>query len=192
MFLNILFLNKIFYLKGGSEKVFFEEIALLERKHHNVIPFSRKHPENISSKYNNYFADDMNLNKKLSLRTLRDVKEIIYSKNAKIRLDSLLKERSIDLAHAHNIYGLLTTSVLDELHRRSIPIVLSLHDYKIICPNYQFFCRGSICEECRPNRFYKAVINKCVHGNIFILLFMQWKAILIQSPENTLKMSPNL
>lgn len=168
--MNILLVNKFFYLQGGSERVFFEEIALLEEKNHKVIPFSRKHPDNVSSEYNKYFADDMNLQNKFSFNTLKNIKEIIYSTNAKIKIASLLQERSIDLAHAHNIYGLLTTSVLDELHSRHIPIVLTLHDYKIICPNYQFYCKSNVCEECRPNKFYKAIVNQCVHGNIFYSL----------------------
>jgi len=165
--LNILSLNKFFYLQGGSEKIFFEEMALLKEKNHNVIPFSRKHPDNYLSEYSKYFVDEISLQNKISFNGFKNVKEIIYSQNAKLCLKKILQGRSIDIAHAHNIYGLLTTAVLDELHSNSIPTVLTLHDYKIICPNYQFFCNGSICEECKPNKYYKAVVNNCVQGNIF-------------------------
>ncbi|MCD4743793.1 MAG: glycosyltransferase family 4 protein [Desulfobacteraceae bacterium] len=165
--MNILFLNKFFYLQGGSERVLFEEMAILKEKNHKVIPFSRKHPDNISSEYGKYFANELSLQNKISFKTIKNIKEIIYSKEAKRCLKKLIHKKSIDIAHAHNIYGLLTTSVLDELHSRSIPTVLTLHDYKIICPNYQLFCNGSLCEDCKPNKYYKTVINNCVHGNIF-------------------------
>ena len=137
--MNILFLNKFFYLQGGSERVFFEEMGILKEKNHKVIPFSRKHPDNASSEYSKYFAGELNLQNKISFKAIKSIKEIIYSKEAKQCLKKLLQSKSIDIAHAHNIYGLLTTSVLYELQSWHISTILTLHDYKIIYPNYHLF-----------------------------------------------------
>ena len=165
--MKLLFLNKFYYLQGGSERVFFEEMALLKGKGHEVIPFSRKNLSNVSTEYSEYFVDELRIQNKVSFAALRNIKEIIYSNSAKRGLKILMQGRSFDIAHGHNIYGLLTTSVLDELKNCSIPTVLTLHDYKIICPNYQLFCNGGICEVCKPNNYYHTVLNNCVHGNIF-------------------------
>jgi glycosyltransferase involved in cell wall biosynthesis len=73
----------------------------------------------------------------------------------------MLRRIRIDVAHAHNIYGGLTTSVLDLLSENKIPIVMTLHDYKLICPNYRLMYRGRICEDCKPGKYYMAVRNKC-------------------------------
>jgi glycosyltransferase involved in cell wall biosynthesis len=162
---NILFLNKFYYVKGGSERVFFEEMSILEKHGHQCIPFSRKSPQDAATPFATYFAPTLNLDKKLSLRTLKRAMEIIYSNEARQYLKNMIEGRSINLAHCHNIYGLLTTSVLDELKNNSIPMVLTLHDYKIICPNYQFLDGSRICEDCKKHRYYKAVQNRCVHGS---------------------------
>ena len=160
--LSVLSLNNYFYLRGGSERVFFEEMRLLEKNGHFIIPFSRNHPENFPNKFNKYFPDDLNL-KKTSLKT---VKEIIYSNETKNKLKYLLEKKPVHIAHAHNIYGRLTTSVLDVLYEYEVPTVLTLHDYKIICPNYQLFSKGKLCEACKPHKYYMALIKKCVHDNL--------------------------
>jgi glycosyltransferase involved in cell wall biosynthesis len=161
--MNILFLNKFFYLKGGAERVYFEEMNVLRRHGHKCIPFSRRSTHDVESEYSGFFAPNLSLTRKLSYQSIKNSIEIIYSFSAKTHLHNLLSRHKVDIAHGHNIYGLLTTSVLDELHKNGIPAVLTLHDYKIICPNYQFLNRNQICEECRPHRYYNAVLNRCVH-----------------------------
>jgi glycosyltransferase involved in cell wall biosynthesis len=163
---NILFLNKFYYLKGGSERVFFEEMSILEQHGHKCIPFSRRSPQNEPSEYERYFAPYLALNQGVSIQNIRSAVEIVYSKEVKRALSRLISTIHPDIAHTHNTYGLLTTSVLDELYSRGIPTVMSLHDYKIICPNYQFLKGTEICEDCKTHRYYKAVQNKCVHGNL--------------------------
>lgn len=164
--LNILFLNKFYYLKGGSERIFFEEMALLEKRGHKVIPYSRRNPNNIPTEYDHFFAPEFRVDKGLSYQSLKSVIDIIYSNSTRKHLKKLLSKEHPHIAHAHNIYGILSTSVLDELFANGIPAVLSLHDYKIICPNYQFLNNARICEDCKTHRYYKAIQNKCVHGNL--------------------------
>jgi len=69
------------------------------------------------------------------------------------------------MAHAHNIYGRLSTSVLDELHPQGIPTIMTLHDLKPICPSYLMLSKGLICEQCKGGRYHRAVINKCHKGS---------------------------
>lgn len=164
--LRILFLNKFYYLKGGSERVFFEEMAILQKHGHKLIPFSRRNPKNISSEYEAYYAPPLHLNNDISFSSLKTAIDIVYSQSTKHFLRKLIEKGRPQIAHSHNIYGILTTSVLDELHARGIPSVLSLHDYKIVCPNYQFLDGFKICEDCKTHRYYKAVQKKCVHGNL--------------------------
>jgi glycosyltransferase involved in cell wall biosynthesis len=73
----------------------------------------------------------------------------------------MLKNTKIDIAHAHNIYGRLTTSVLDVLHDNNIPIVMTLHDYKLICPAYTLLSQSNICEDCEGHLYYMAIKNRC-------------------------------
>jgi glycosyltransferase involved in cell wall biosynthesis len=78
----------------------------------------------------------------------------------------MLEHVRVDLAHAHNIYGRLTTSVLDVLEEKGIPIVMTLHDLKLICPSYLMLNHGEVCERCKDNRFYNAILTKC-HKNSY-------------------------
>lgn len=160
--MNILFLNNYHYLRGGSERVFFDEMQLLVQHGHKATAFARKHAEHISSECDNYFPADIKTDSiDLSWGALRTLKEIFYSGKAKGALDQLLKQFPPDIAHAHNIYGRLTTSVLDLLYEKGIPVLMTLHDYKLICPTYLLMCNGHICEDCKGGKFYMAVRNRC-------------------------------
>jgi glycosyltransferase involved in cell wall biosynthesis len=161
-----LFLNKFYHLKGGSERVFFEEIKMLERHGHKCVPFSRRSPQDLPSEYSKYFAPPLPLDQGMSLRALKSAAEIIYSFEVKKYLGKLLSVVKPDIAHCHNIYGLLTSSVIDELYSREIPVIMSLHDYKIICPNYQLMNGSRICEDCKKHRYYKSIQFRCVQGSV--------------------------
>ncbi len=163
--MNLLFLNNYHYLRGGSEQVFFGEMALLKEHGHQVKTFVRRTTEDISSDLAEFFPADMKTDRlSLGFGAFRILKEIIYSSEVKKGLDRALTQTVPDVAHAHNIYGRLTTSTLDLLNSRNIPIVMTLHDYKLICPSYKLMCNGKICEACKGKKYFSAVWNKC-HKN---------------------------
>jgi glycosyltransferase involved in cell wall biosynthesis len=166
--MKILCINNFNYLRGGAETVYFSEMELLEKNGNNVTVFSRKHPQNRPAKFQKYFPSEMVTEGiTLSAKGLRSLLGLFYSKESKRCLDLILDNEKVDIAHAHNIYGRLTTSILDSLHQRGIPVVITLHDYKVICPNYKLMHHGRICEDCRCNGFYHAILNRC-HKNSII------------------------
>jgi len=160
--LKFLFLNNYHYLRGGSERVFFGEIKLLKSYGHEVHSFARRHQRDLPASFSALFPEDIKTDSlHISLNSLRTLKEIIYSKETRNALSKVLEKFSPDLAHAHNIYGRLTTAILDLLHENNIPVVLTLHDYKLVCPSYKLMYDGHVCEDCRGKNFYMAVWNKC-------------------------------
>jgi glycosyltransferase involved in cell wall biosynthesis len=165
---DILFLNNYHYLRGGSERVVFDELELLKLYGHKTAAFARKHTANITSEYEEYFPNDIKTDKiHFSPKAFRALREIFYSGESRRALNELLKQFHPDLAHAHNIYGRLTSSVLDLLAQYDIPIVMTLHDYKILCPSYKMLSDGQICEACRNRNFYLSIKKKC-HKNSFL------------------------
>jgi glycosyltransferase involved in cell wall biosynthesis len=165
--MRVIVLNNYFYLRGGSERVFHDEMAILEKKGHKVAAFCRAHPSDPEYPLSKFFPNDIQTQKlSNSLKGLKTVFNLFYSNEAKGGLSRLLDTWPADLAHAHNIYGRLTTSILDELARRNIPAVLTLHDYKLICPSYKLEYRGAICEECRGVKFHNAIKNRCHKGSL--------------------------
>ncbi|MFA6133652.1 MAG: glycosyltransferase family 4 protein [Phycisphaerae bacterium] len=65
-------------------------------------------------------------------------------------------QQPIDIAHLHGIYHHLTPSILPVLARRGIPMVMTVHDYRLACPAKHFLRGGQTCMDCWPNRFWHA------------------------------------
>jgi glycosyltransferase involved in cell wall biosynthesis len=165
---NILYLNNYHYLRGGAETIYLAELALMLERGNTAYSFSRKHPRNYPTPWNSFYPKDMLTDTtKPSLQAFLSLIQFFYSYQAKNSLQRMLKHIRPDIAHAHNIYGRLTTSVLDVLKKNNIPVVMTLHDTKLICPTYKFLKRGLICEECKGHLFYRAITNRC-HKESFL------------------------
>jgi glycosyltransferase involved in cell wall biosynthesis len=78
----------------------------------------------------------------------------------------LIQATNPDLAHVHNIYHHISPSILDALHESGLPIVMTLHDYKLICPVHTLWRGGVICERCEGKRFYHCAVQRCNHGSL--------------------------
>ncbi|MFK5895095.1 MAG: glycosyltransferase, partial [Pseudomonadota bacterium] len=163
--MNILSINKFFWKKGGSEAVFFSEKEILEKHGHHVIPFSMQNKNNLTSAYSKYFVDEVNYTGGNSVDKLKAAFKIIYSFDAKNKIQSLLSEHKIDIAHFHIFQHQISPSVFAPLKKRNIPLVLTLHDLKPICPNYQMYVNGKVCERCKGRKFYNAFLNSCTKGS---------------------------
>lgn len=165
--MKILYLNNYHYIRGGSERVYFEEAKLMREHGHSTCFFSRVHPNNIECDDASYFPEDINTSLfSLSRKSLTSILSMFYSLESKRCLSKLLSKQFFNIAHAHNIYGRLSTSVLDELKNNGIPVVMTLHDYKIICPNYQLMRDGRICEDCKGERYYNCLMRRCYKGSM--------------------------
>ncbi|PKM78911.1 MAG: hypothetical protein CVU88_08535, partial [Firmicutes bacterium HGW-Firmicutes-13] len=163
--MKIIFANNYYYLRGGSERVFFNEMAMLKAYGHEVVPFSRHFEKNIQSEYSRFFPspieyEDVSLAKKIVVSF-----KLIYSYECRNKLSELLNYFSPDLVHAHNIYGRLTTSIIDVAKKKSVPVVMTLHDYKLICPSYLMLLNEKVCERCTGRKFYNCVLTKCHKGS---------------------------
>ncbi len=160
--MKILFLNNFYYLRGGSERVLLEEMRMLREAGHEVAIFTRSYKRNQSTPYDHFFPAEMQRDRfSVSLNGLMTVKEILYSSSARQGLRRLLEEFKPDLVHAHNIYGGLSTAVLDAVKETKTPTVMTLHDLKLLCPSYLMLNHGQVCERCKGHRFYQSVLTRC-------------------------------
>lgn len=164
--MKILLINNLFYPTGGAERYFFNLGQLLEKNGHQVIYFSMKSEQNISSAYEKYFIDNIDL-QNLKKGLLKKACHVLFSTQAYKNLDKLIKNEKPDIAHIQNIYLNLSPSILYAFKKNKIPVVQTLHDYKLICPNARLFNKGVVCEKCKKFKYYNCAINKCVNGRIF-------------------------
>jgi glycosyltransferase involved in cell wall biosynthesis len=164
--MKILQINKFFYLRGGSETYFFDLIKLLEQNGHEVITFSTKSSKNLPSPYEKFFVEEIDFGKREGLvKSLKKFGHSLYSLEAKKKLEKLILETKPDLAHLHNVSHHLSPSILAVLKKYKIPVVQTLHDYQLICPNFKLFTEGAVCERCKKYRYWNAVLHRCVHDS---------------------------
>lgn len=164
--MKVLLVNKFLYPAGGAEAVMFLVWRTLEADGHTVIPFGMAHPRNILTAYDKFLAPEVSYRQPLGLRArVAAARAIWYSPQARDRLKRLLAETQPDIAYVHNIYHQLSPSILEALQEAGIPAIMTLHDYKLACPNYRLYTGGSPCTRCVGNGFHHAVIHCCVQGS---------------------------
>jgi len=159
--------HKFFHPAGGPETVLFQSMRVLNSLGHEVIPFSMKHPRNLKTPYSRYFVTEVDYNNHNGdiLKKLKTAVNLIYSVEAEKKMEKLINDTRPQLAHLHNIYHQISPSILRALKRHSIPVVMTLHDFKLACPSYTFLRNGTPCEICEGRHFYKAVIHRCVKNS---------------------------
>lgn len=162
--MRILNINKFYYLRGGAERYYFALTKLLEAQGHDVIPFSMQDERNFPSQYAKYFVQNLEVGRP-GLKMVHQVGRSLWSRETKRKISALVDDVNPDLAHLHLIYHHLSPSLLPALKKRNIPVVMTLHDYKLICPNYLLYTEGNPCERCRGHRYYNAVIHKCLKNS---------------------------
>lgn len=153
--MNILMANNYDYIRGGSERVMFEEQMLLESAGITVDRFAQAQGKELDLQGRHSLPNKF----KMAWRCVRN-------SSMKRAISGVLRTFRPDLVHAHNIYGGLTTSVLDAVKRQNIPIALTVHDYKLVCPSYLMLDKGRICHDCCRRTYYHCLVNRCHKGSL--------------------------
>ena len=165
--MKILQINNYHYLKGGSERVYFETAKILEKNGHDVLFFSVKDEGSEKHYSEKYFVKPFNYNNESALKKIQHTTEFIYNKEAKTNLELLIKNEKPDIAHLHIFYGRLTSSILPILKKYNIPVVMSVHEYRMLCPAYVMRDNnGEICEKCADGNYFHCIIGKCIKKNL--------------------------
>jgi glycosyltransferase involved in cell wall biosynthesis len=165
--MKILMCNKFHYFVGGTERYLFDLSGVLNKLGHTIIHFSTKDGKNLYSEYSDYFVENSVFSDNFWLSLLNPGKAInfIYSFPARKSIESLIERFRPDVAHLHNIYHHLSSSIVHSLKRNNIPVVMTVHDYKLICPNYSLFTDGKVCNRCKGKNYYNAIIHKCLKNS---------------------------
>jgi glycosyltransferase involved in cell wall biosynthesis len=91
---------------------------------------------------------------------------MVYSPASRRGMEEVVRSFRPHVAHLHNIYHQLSPSVLRPLAQAGVPVVMTLHDYKLACPSYLFLDHGKVCEACLDGRFRHAVQRRCKDGSL--------------------------
>ena len=169
--MKILMVHKFYYIEGGAERYLFNLSGLLaQQKDMQVIPFAMHHPRNQETPYARYFVDHFDPEKELKNKNLasglRMAGRVIYNRSAQDKIEALIDAVKPDIAHVHGVYHHLSPSVLFSLKKKNLPVVFTLHEYKILCPDYLFLDnQGQVCERCAGKHFWHPVVKKCFRNS---------------------------
>lgn len=155
--LKVLSVSQNYYVRGGSDRIFLMTNELLEKQGHRAIPFAAEHPKNQPTQWTRYFPVAANFERPGPIDLIR----FVYSRPAAQSIRRLIRDHKPDIAHLHIYYGKLTGSILAPLKAAGIPIVQTLHEYKLICPTYTLVSNGQICEACQGRHFWRAIPRRC-------------------------------
>jgi glycosyltransferase involved in cell wall biosynthesis len=163
--MKILLVNKYHFPQGGADRAYLDMADVLTRAGHEVAFFSMQHPKNLPTKWSEYFVSNAEYGDSENLRVFQRLQlafRILWNREAKRNMERLIQDFRPDIAHLHNIYHQLSPSILSPLRKAGVPVVMTLHDYKLVSPNYNVFVRGNLWEETKNGKYWTCVRDRCV------------------------------
>jgi len=159
--MKIILANKFYYPRGGDCIYTIELEKLLKKNGHNVAIFTQQFDENLDNKYSNYWPSKVDYSTKNIANLSEALFRPIYSKEVKSNFQQLISDFKPDVVHLNNIHSQISPIIAEIAYQHKIPVVWTLHDYKLLCPAYSFLRNGKVCELCL-NSIINVVKNRCV------------------------------
>ena len=131
---------------SGENRVVDQEGEALEALGHEVVRFGRSSDE----------IAEWPVVKKASLPT-----RAIWSRETRRDLTTVLREHRPEVVHVHNTFPLLSAAVLYACRDERVPVVATLHNYRLACANGLFFRSGAVCHDCVHGLPVRAVLHGC-------------------------------
>lgn len=165
--MKILMVNKFLYPRGGSESYMLYLAEHLEKMGHQLEFFGMYDEKNTVGNSKGLYTRNMDFHSTGLSRFLYPFR-IIYSLEAKRKIMQVIDEFQPDIVHMNNINFQLTPSIIDGIRQKGIPLVQTVHDYQMICPNHLLynFQKNIPCEQCVKGSRLHCIKNRCIHGSL--------------------------
>ena len=164
--MKILMVNKFLYPKGGAETYFLKIGNYLQEHGHEVQYFGMYDDKNTMKNNAGQYTKNVDFHNAGIEKVLYPFK-IIYSRDAKKKLKKVIEDFKPDIIHMNNINFQLTPSIIDAAYEENVPVVQTVHDYQMICPNHLLFNPNTnqICEKCIKGSKWNCTKGNCIHGS---------------------------
>ena len=149
---KILLVHNYYKIPGGEDTVLNNEKMLLEHNGHEVFLYTR----------NNREIDNFNFLNKI----LFPINSIFNTKTY-FELTNIIKNKQIDIVHVHNTWPLISPSAYYSAFRYHIPIVQTIHNFRMICPSATLYYNDAICEDSLYKGLSTAIKRKIYKGSFF-------------------------
>lgn len=163
---RLLLINKFYHdigPAGGVGRYLVQEEEDLKAAGWEVIPFAMADEDARPSPWAKHFVKARDYSTaRFGQSAAADALSLIWNREASRNLEALIQETRPQVAHLHNIYHHLSPSILPVLARHNIPVVMTLHDLRLLCPAIHMLKGDEICEDCKGGQLHHAVLGKCV------------------------------
>ncbi|MGB4812500.1 MAG: glycosyltransferase family 4 protein [Methylophilaceae bacterium] len=146
--LKILVAHNAYQQHGGEDGVVEAEVALLKNAGHEVVE---------------YFRHNDDIKKISSFQLLKDT---LWSSKTGLDISELVANQRPDLIHVHNSFPLISPSIYWAAAKARVPIVQTLHNFRILCPQAMFLREAKVCEDCLGKTPWRGVVHKCYRNSI--------------------------
>ena len=144
--LKIVVVHNTYQQPGGEDVVFEQERRMLENAGHQVVPYCRS----------NWDVDSYH-----GVRLVNLAARTIWASDSRREFLQLLQQEKPDLVHVHNTFVMISPSIYSACSEARIPVVQTLHNYRLLCPTATFFRDGKVCEECLAGSLWQGVKHAC-------------------------------
>lgn len=146
--MKILLAHNEYQQPGGEDQVFAAEAALLESHGHRVLRY-RVHNDQVAG------MDPVTL-----------AGSTVWNRSTHRELRTLIRQECPQVAHFHNTLPLISPAGYYAAKAEGVPVVQTLHNYRLLCPNALFFRDGHVCEDCRGKFLpWPGVLHACYRGS---------------------------
>jgi len=144
--MKILLVHNNYQQPGGEDTVFSQELQLLKRGGHQVLT---------------YYRSNLEIAGYSVMKMMTLVGRMIWARETRREIASLIRSQKPDLVHIHNTFLMISPSIYTACREARIPVVQTLHNYRLLCSNAIFFRDGHICEECLGRSLWRGVLHGC-------------------------------
>lgn len=147
--MKILLIHCHYRLPGGEDAVFAAERTLLEQRGHQVVVYERSNEEAAHG-----------------LAKLLLPLQAVWNFSAARQVRDLIARESPDAVHIHNTLLLLSPAVVRAAKQSGVPVVQSLHNFRLFCPNGILLRQDNVCEDCPHHGLSCALRHRCYRGSL--------------------------
>lgn len=147
---RVLLVHNYYQQGGGEDKVVAQEVALLKSRGIEVELYS----------VHNDMINNQGLVKKAKIAL-----EATWSFSEYKRIKKKIMDMNPDVVHVHNFFPLISPSIYYACNHLNIPVVQTLHNYRLMCPAATFLRENKVCEKCVTGSLANSVINGCYRGS---------------------------
>lgn len=160
---KVLIIHNYYQIPGGEDTVVANETKLLQDNGHEVILYTRSNNE----------IKTMGILKKLLLPFIT-----IYNPRSSADIKKIIKNEKINIVHVHNTLNLISPSVWYAAVRSGVPVVQTVHNFRLICPNGMLYRDGHVCEDCLQKGLTCAVKHGCYRNSKIQTLILTVSALI--------------